>query len=103
MSDTPDARLVRCGTHGEVLPAYVCCHLRLNSEQPLGFVEPEFDDDDEDNDAQAWCRACDAVLEREGEWSDAAIAIANVKMVCEFCFAKLREIHYHPVSSLYRR
>jgi hypothetical protein len=85
-------RRVQCGTHGEVLPAYVCCHLVPCGPAPLGFHEPD-PDPDEPDDLQAWCDACDEVLEQHGEWNDESEAFAKIRLVCEFCFAALRERH----------
>jgi hypothetical protein len=98
MTGTSEKRFIACGTHGEVLPAFACCHLSLKSERPLGFIEPEVEPDDE---PQAWCAACDAMLEREGDWNEISLAYADVRLVCEFCFAKLRDIHDRPISALY--
>jgi hypothetical protein len=103
MFDESSQRNLKCGTHGEVAPAFVCGHLvRANPDRPLGFIEPEREPDDLDQDPQAWCASCDALLEREGEWNELAIEYADVRAVCEFCFAKLREIHDRPITSLYK-
>jgi hypothetical protein len=101
MTEAAGKRVISCGTHGEVLPAFVCCHLVQESDRPLGFVEPDVDPNDVDDDLQAWCGACDLMLQREGEWNDVSEGYANIRLVCEFCFAKLRETHHRPVSALY--
>ena len=84
-------RSVQCGTHGTVGAAFVCQHLVPNPEIPASFVEEEFDPDDPD--PLALCHACDIVLEREGEWNDTATNAVGLRLVCEFCFAKLRQAH----------
>ena len=87
-------RKISCGTHGSVGAAFVCGHL-VNKEAvaPLGFNEPELDPDD--TEPQAWCDACEAVVERDGEWNEGNEAFADIKLVCEFCFARLRALHDH--------
>ena len=86
-----ESRLVECGTHGTVSPAYVCCHLVKGAVHALGFNEPELEPDDPEG--QAWCNACEAVLDREGEWNEVSEAFADIKLICEFCFAALRNKH----------
>jgi hypothetical protein len=51
------------------------------------------DEDEEDDDLAAWCSACDEVLMREGEWNDVSEAHADIKLVCEFCFADIKRLH----------
>ncbi|MET1078799.1 MAG: hypothetical protein ABWY06_12340 [Pseudomonas sp.] len=94
-----DKRKVSCGTHGEVLPAIVCCHLVAASEQVLGFNEPEADPEDPD-DLQGWCDACNAFLEAQDGWNDKSEAFADLKIVCEFCFAALRQRHGRSATGL---
>ena len=89
-------RTIVCGTHGEVLPAYVCAHLAFSETAPLGFNQPDLDPGD--TEAQAWCDGCDAVLEKHGEWNEESEAFADIRLVCEFCFAALRERHQHSVA-----
>lgn len=86
-----DKRIIRCGTHGEVERAFVCQHLVHSREGPIGFVEAEPEPDDDD--PLAWCLACAEVLEREGEWTEVAEAQVHLSVVCEFCFAALRQQH----------
>jgi hypothetical protein len=89
--DLRDERTIICGTHGTVHSAYVCCHINFEAEAPVGFVAPE--PDAEDPELQAWCNACDKLLEYEGDWTEAVESFAGIRLVCEFCFAKLRELH----------
>jgi hypothetical protein len=89
-----ERRKVQCGTHGTVGSAYVCCHLVRGDCEPLGFNEPEYDPDD--TEGQAWCDKCEEVLEAHGEWNQASEAFANIRLVCEFCFAAMRERNFKP-------
>jgi len=50
-------------------------------------------EEEEDDDLAAWCSACDEVLMREGEWNDVSEAHADIKLVCEFCFADIKRLH----------
>ena len=82
---------IKCGTHGEVEPAFVCGHLFNEREKSLGFFEPEYDPDDVER--QGWCQACEDLLQRDGEWTEETEASADIKLVCEFCFEKIRQHH----------
>ncbi len=80
-----------CGTHGEASPAFVCGHVFKERETPLGFFEPDYDP--EDFELQGWCQACEDSLQRDGDWTEETEAEADIRVVCEFCFAKIRQIH----------
>jgi len=86
-----DSRIVKCGTHGSVGPAFVCCHLIRDELAPAGFNEQEPEPDDPE--PVAWCDDCNIMIEEIGEWTEQVEAFANMKLVCEFCFANLRERH----------
>jgi hypothetical protein len=86
-----DTRTVKCGTHGVVGQAFVCCHLAFEKERPLGFFEPEYDPNDPE--PQAWCGDCEVALNEDGDWTDALAETADIRLVCEFCFETIRGIH----------
>ncbi|HSR40780.1 MAG TPA: hypothetical protein VLL48_01380, partial [Longimicrobiales bacterium] len=90
MSD-PDRKTVECRLHGEEGPAYVCRHLNL--EEPVGFVEG-YDPDEPDVELfQAWCAACDEVLDREGEWNERSEWFAGIRLVCRACYRETRALN----------
>ena len=77
-------RQITCPTHGISRAAYVCSHTvtSLHDSQARGF----FWSRDEDGCVNAWCEACDDVLERTGgSWNEEAEAQAQIKLVCETC------------------
>lgn len=84
-------RIVRCGTHGETRPAFVCAHLAFERVVPLGFFAPEFDPSDPD--LQAWCGQCERDLCEIGDWTDEMANRANLTVVCEFCYESMRAFH----------
>ena len=43
--------------------------------------------------AQAWCEACDAVLDQDRGWSDRAEALADWKLYCTGCYAEALSRH----------
>lgn len=86
-----DAGTVKCGTHGDVGQAFVCSHLMLERSRPLGFFEPEYDP--EDPDPQAWCGECEIALNKAGDWTDEVAERADIRLVCEFCFEAIRNLH----------
>lgn len=88
-------RNIQCGTHGSVGGAFICVHLLNDQHAPLGFNEPEVDPGEE---PQAWCDACDALVERDGEWNEENEKFADIKLVCEFCFARIKALHDHDLG-----
>ncbi len=85
-------RTVRCPDHGQVTPAFVCKHLfeqLLHSAfTPIGFFEPDV----QAEEPNGWCKDCELVRAREGEWNDASEAFAGVKLICSACFARVRSV-----------
>lgn len=92
-----DRSIVQCGTHGNVGSAFVCSHL-LTQGPPLGFHEADFDP--EDPEPQAWCDTCEKAVQSAGDWTDDLVAWADIRLVCEFCFADLRAHHRKDASRL---
>ncbi len=70
-------------------------------DTPVGFYEP-FDSDPNkiyaNDELNAWCDACDEVLWKVGEWNEDTEAFASIKLVCDKCFFKMKELnqHYQP-------
>ena len=91
MTDQDQPRKLSCPTHGESAPAFVCRHLLDTQNAPRGFFEPDHSDTPEE--PQAWCEACDDMLNQEGEWNDVSEGFAGVSLVCCGCFSKLRAYH----------
>ena len=86
MSDSES--LVSCGEHGERNACFVCCHLKEG--EALGFnlgYDPEAPDE---LYPAAWCDACEALLEQEGEWTDRAQAEADIQLACSACYELIR-------------
>lgn len=83
--------VVECPVHGPQGPAYVCRHLNLHD--PVGFVEGYDPARPDEDPFQAWCAACDQVLQREGEWNDRSEAFAGVRMVCRGCYRAMRSLN----------
>ncbi len=80
---------VKCGTHGTVSSAVVCGHLLQKTDRVLGFVE----NSSEPDDLQAWCGACEEFFLNEGEMTEAFRAFNNFSLVCEFCYADIKQRH----------
>jgi hypothetical protein len=89
---------LECGTHGTVRPAFVCCHLvdTLRDDVPRGLLWSR----DEDGNVNAYCDACDQMLEAGGgEWTDELGAQAKVKIICESCFGIVESINSRRAGS----
>lgn len=79
---------IECEVHGMRTCATVCCHLLRATDLVLGFVE-----DNDPDDPLAWCNACEQLSLREGGWTEALKAFADLKVVCDVCYAQLKELH----------
>ncbi|HEX2872559.1 MAG TPA: hypothetical protein VHP33_14920, partial [Polyangiaceae bacterium] len=89
--ELPKSGTTRCVVHGQSDAAFVCKHLAARVTAPgasIGFVQPSPRDK---NSRQAWCRECDAMFLREGQWNDVSEAFAKVTMICADCFDSLAE------------
>ena len=91
MTDDPkadDDRTIECETHGTRTSAIVCCHLLRATDLVLGFVE-----DNDPDDPLAWCNDCEQLYSREQGWTQAFKKFAELKVVCDACYAELKELH----------
>jgi len=82
--------LILCDRHESGRIAFVCQHLIQNPRS--GFHEafesnPLFEPDD---DYQAWCDECENIRMKEGEWNNASMAFANIKLVCNQCYFEIK-------------
>lgn len=88
--------LVECGSHGMRQSAFVCKHLL--SHQKVGFWEPfesKPDGDYPDGELNGWCDECNKILEKEGDWNDAAATFAGIQLVCSKCFFEMKNLNTH--------
>jgi len=81
-----------CNIHGERKIAFVCQHLINGVRQ--GFWEP-FDSNPaieyESEELNAWCKKCDKILNETGMWNNESEKYANIQLVCDKCFFKLKK------------
>ena len=78
-----------CESHGNLQAAFVCQHLFSGSGR--GFNWAEDPDDPDARCPDAWCNACEAIWQEEGEWNEHAMAFADIKVVCVLCYESIRE------------
>ncbi|MBO6935407.1 MAG: hypothetical protein JJ863_10550 [Deltaproteobacteria bacterium] len=76
---------VECAAHGSCIATFVCTHLSVGVG--CGFNHP---DDPDDPYPDSWCDACDALYMREGDWTEAATAFADVTLLCSGCWVAAR-------------
>ncbi|MES2948921.1 MAG: hypothetical protein V4858_10315 [Pseudomonadota bacterium] len=83
-----DQNLIECEKHGTSQYCIICRHLRekIGLEYFAIQAEPA-------EPAQAWCAACDHVLEQERGWSDVADQHADWELYCSQCYAESLETH----------
>ena len=72
---------IHCVRHGVTPCCLICRHLGEGSGLGYFAIKPEAEEA-----AQAWCAACDTVLEAERGWSDRADAQADWKLYCTGCW-----------------
>ncbi len=73
---------VHCDQHGVTAYCIVCRHLREGRGLGYWAIPPEAEEP-----GQAWCEACDAVLEEDRGWTDRGDAQADWKLYCAGCYA----------------
>jgi hypothetical protein len=83
------APLTQCGTHGKRIAAVVCKHMLVNSKRAVGFIENSSDPDD----LQAWCDVCEEKFMEEGGLTLAFEEFNDRKIVCNLCYALIKERH----------
>ena len=77
-----------CERHGTQPYALICVHLAEATSLSYFLIEEE-----PGEPAQAWCAACDQVLEAESGWTDRADDQAYWKLFCKECFDETLERH----------
>lgn len=77
---------ITCATHGESQFTCVCKHLLEEPRQKWHCGYPEPDNAWPD----AWCSACNAPFEREGEWNENNEGEIDVSLVCSHCYENLK-------------
>ena len=75
-----------CSLHKKEATAIICIHLRDMEDHHIGFNVPA----DIKNDLQAWCNACEKVLNAAGKWTNDACAFADFRPCCVGCFISLK-------------
>ena len=86
--------MIDCGTHGARVAAVACCHLIGQDMPPAGFVE----NNDDPNDLQAWCYACEEKYEQEGGLTETFRDFMKMSVVCAACYAAAKTHHTLPKS-----
>jgi hypothetical protein len=79
---------VACDDHGSSPACILCSH--LGDGRGLGFwsIKPG-----KESPAQAWCEACDAILEVDRGWTDRGDARADWQIYCTQCYRKTLRRH----------
>ena len=88
-----DVLHVECATHGKRRATFLCQHL-IGGGEGLGFHCGYNSEAPDEVYPDAWCDACEQMLETEGEWTEHAMEAAGVKMVCDVCYEELRARHW---------
>ena len=92
MSDSSEK--LTCERHGETPVTYVCKHLRAGVACGYHASAERADDPWPD----AWCDACEAAFQREGEWNDTNEP--DITILCTGCYEETRERNRRAVPGL---
>ncbi|MDF1504653.1 hypothetical protein [Roseisolibacter sp. H3M3-2] len=85
--DDPRTGRVRCATHGDSAPAYVCGHLARGDGRAFFHA----DDDPGNPRPDAWCDACERLrVACGGRWTEEAEASLGVRLLCGGCYDGIR-------------
>ncbi len=77
---------VECATHGSGFQTYVCEHLISDPAQKWFSSEP----DDNNKWPDAWCVACNAFFQEEGEWNEKNESKTKIQLLCHHCYERFR-------------
>lgn len=80
--------VLRCCTHGPSTACFVCAHIEPGAP-PRGFNTAANAEDDRPD---AWCDACDRLLDGVGGWDDVQPP-PEIRLVCGGCYDALRARH----------
>jgi hypothetical protein len=86
IAPTEKSKQIECATHGGGFETFVCEHLVANPAQKWFSGERH----DTDQWPDAWCASCDALFQEEGEWNEKNEAKLGIKLLCHFCYERLR-------------
>jgi hypothetical protein len=77
---------MECADHERGFSTYVCEHLVVNPGQEWFSQEP----DEEHKWPDAWCAACDAFFQQQGEWNEKNESRIKIELICHHCYERLR-------------
>lgn len=84
-----DSKKISCETHGTRVTAIVCRHMIQSKDRAVGFIENSADPED----LQAWCSECERVFIEEGDKTQRFRSFNDFAVVCDACYAALKERH----------
>ncbi|MEZ5919154.1 MAG: hypothetical protein R3D66_04345 [Alphaproteobacteria bacterium] len=87
-----NVRKIECVEHGLQPETFVCQHLvqSLQTGTLCGFWCAE----DPDNPRpDAWCNACEELVNRTGGWNDESESFAGVKLLCGKCYDRVKALN----------
>ena len=92
-NDEGGAVMIQCGVHKRwARSAVVCRHLVGETGEVHGFVE----NSDDPDDLQAWCGRCEDMFIEEDDMTERFRAFNDMQLVCEFCYAGIKQRHSDP-------
>jgi hypothetical protein len=78
-------KTIKCEIHGKGAETFMCQHLVTGAAQGFHCA-----DDPSTVYPDAWCDACNQILEQQGGWNEVSEAAAGIKLICSNCYEIIR-------------
>ncbi len=85
-------KLIKCAEHGDRVGTFVCQHLAQG--RGVGFHYGYGDDEPDAMFPDAWCDACEAMLDEEGGWNEHTEGAAGIQLLCAGCYMNQRQLNW---------
>jgi hypothetical protein len=92
---TDSATEVQCNRHGPSSSIFVCQHVARGVG--VGFYTSA--EDPSDLRPDAWCAACEAMVNEAGGWDERTEPVARITLLCERCYDEARARNIVEISS----
>ncbi len=84
--------LITCATHGRSKQTAVCVHVAQSLAD--GVARGFYFTDEEDDEPQAWCEACERRFVAAGSvWTPEVLAYVDAQALCLHCFRDARALN----------
>jgi len=79
-------KTVNCDQHGKQQETFVCEHLLYGEKLGFHIADDELGNPRPD----AWCSNCELIRQEFGDWTDEAMKLVKIKLLCGACYDRVR-------------